>query len=908
MHPRQRVWILLAVSVFAIGCVQIYGTAPAQQIQKPPAVTPKPKKGPFQPWQKVLKDTRPVEGFFRFHVKQDRTLYLELRPDQLERAFGMVLHFGRGIGDLGLIDGLPLSDTRLMVWRRVGNTIYLVHKNPRFTARPGSAMAVSLADNVGHSIVAAFPIQSIHEKTRHILINVTPFFVSDYAGISSGLRFLYRQKPVQLDRKRSYLDRILGFPKNVEIDVLLTFQTNATPVIFPDTLSDFRSIPIGIHYSLFALPDPPMRPRIADDRVGHFLVAIKDFSRDQEETPFIRYVTRWRLEKKDPGQPLSEPVRPIVFYIDRTVPKRYRKYVREGILAWNRAFEAAGFKNAIVVQEAPDDPNWHAEDIRYSTVRWSAAHRMGFAIGPSQVDPRTGEILNADILISSEFVRAWMFDYQEMAGPDELIRKYEQAIALYRRLQPHLAQRMCWYEFGMAQQLAMQYLALMARGVIRGGQPMPEEFLGDALRDLVMHEVGHTLGLRHNFKGSAGIPYERLHDPAYTSRHGVALSVMDYNPVNIAVDPNHQGHYWNKSVGPYDIWAIRYAYTPVDDTSDSGRATLEAIARENTDPLHLYGTDEDNWLGPYAVDPLTNAWDLGNDPVRYARDRHRLVDRILPHLEQRVIAEGESYVRLRGAFNRLFFERYIATLPLVKFIGGLYFSRAHKGDPHAPLPFTPVPAEKQREALDIIVRYVFAPDAFQFDPEMLNKLAPNRWAHWGVGWFTVPVEVEIHRAVLTVQSNILEQLLHPVRLTRMIDNELRVTDPADILTVAELFATLTRAIWQELWESPVHIRSIRRNVQRAYTGQLIRLLLEWFPQPSGAGMRMPSMAQPAVRVPEDARSLARLELTRIVDRIDRVLQNPDLDTLTRAHLLETRARIRRALQASVQMTIPAGTP
>jgi hypothetical protein len=859
------------------------------------------KKERFKSWKEVLKDTKPIEGYFKFHLKRDHTLYLELRPDQLDKDFGLVMHYSRGIGDFNVIDGLPLSDSRLMRFRRVGDKIYLVHMNPRFTAEEDSPMRISLEDNVGHSIIADFKIESEHKETKSVLINMTKFLLSDYPDIARWLKFYYGKKPVTLDKNRSYVEKVMGFPKNVEIDVMLTFKASDFPVIGGAGISDYRSIPVGVRYSLFALPEKPMRPRIADDRVGHFLVAIKDFSRDQEETPYVRYVKRWRLEKKDPSAEISEPIKPIVFYIDKSVPREYRRYVKEGIEAWNKAFEKAGFRNAIIAKEAPeDDPNWNAEDIRYSTVRWSAAHRMGYAIGPSQADPRTGEILNADILISSEFVRSWMFDYQEMAAPDELIEKFMKARELQKELPPEISQYFCLAQIGKSHQLAIQYIFLAGLGVIDGGKPMPKEFLGDAIRDLVMHEVGHTLGLRHNFKASSGIPYERLHDTTFTRRHGVSLSVMDYGPVNIAVDPVKQGHYWNKEVGTYDIWAIQYAYAPVykqtpDEpfkysgelvkTPEEELVGLRKIARLATDPLHTYGTDEDNWLGPYAVDPLTNAWDLSSDPLQYARDRNAIVERVQPKLEERLIDEGEGYQRLRGAVSRLIFERFISLYPVTKMVGGLYFVRDHKGDPNGRPPFTPVPAEKQREAVKLLIDYAFDEDAFNFDPELLNKLAPNRWAHWGVGWFTIPVDFPIHSYVLMVQSTLLGELLHPVRLGRMIDNEIR-TPKDKIYTMGELFETLTSAIWSEIMErGPRSINSFRRNLQRAYIRQLVDLLLGKF-------------------VPEDAKSIARFELQNLSNRMGQILKSDaKLDIYTRAHLAESKARIDRALEASLSIMV-----
>lgn len=917
---KRALPVLLAAALAA--CVQVFppqqpGPAGARAPDAAPAQPQeKAEKDPFKPWDDVLEDTRAIDGYFRFHLKRDNTLLLELKPEQLGMDFGMAMHQGRGVADFGLNAGLAIDgEMRLMRFRRVGDQVQLLHLNPRFTAADGSPMRTAVEENVAHSIAATFKIESEHKETKALLLNVTSFFVSDYADLGQWFKLVYANRPVSLDRERSRVARVQGFPRNVEIDAELTFQATDPPLLPPEGVADFRSVPVGVRYSLVALPETPMRPRLADDRVGHFVTAVWDYSRDREPTPFIRYVNRWRLEKRDPAAELSEPVKPIVYYIDRSVPREYRRYVKEGIEAWNKAFEKAGFRNAIIAVEAPEnDSTWSAEDIRYSTVRWTS-DRGAWAIGPSQTDPRTGEILNADVLIAAGIVSFWAEEYQQLSGPDMLRRMR----ALYRGELPaarNALHRLCLAGFGVAQQLRLQHTLLAASGAIAPGDPIPEEYLGDAIRDLTMHEVGHTLGLRHNFKGSSGIPYDRLQDTAFTAEHGVTLSVMDYGTVNIAPEGRRQGHYWNKTVGTYDVWAIQYAYTPVYEqpadapfafsgtlaaTPEAELVGLEKIARQAADPLHAYGTDEDNWLGPFAVDPLTNAWDLGSDPVRFARDRTALVKRLQPRLEARLIAPGQGYQRLRDALSTLIIERYRALFPVTKEVGGLYVSRAHKGDPDARPPFTPVPAARQREAVRAIVEGALAEDAFRFEPELLAKLAPNRWAHWGVSWFELPMDFPVLEMVGLVQTFLMEELLDPVRVNRLVANELRAR-PGEAFTAAELFRTVTDAVWSELGETGTTARPVnafRRNLQRAHLSHLGGMLVA-----GGATLLITPGGARSVGTPEDARSLARLELTRLSARMAQVLAVPGgLDAMTRAHLEESKARIDRVLEASMTTTV-----
>ncbi len=849
---------------------------------------------PFEPWDETLEDTEEIEGFITLHRKRDGTLYAELPPEQLGEDFGMMMHISQGAGVFNLHDGLYLSGTRLMRFRRVGDAIHLVHRNARFTADDGSPMQYSLEGNTAHSVVGAFDIESRNEETKHVLVDVTGFFASDYAGIGEQIKFYFNQKPAQFDKAKSHVAQVMGFPENVEIDAALTYKGAEAPSYGGAAIPDYRAIPVGVRYSLFALPEEPMQPRWADDRVGYFTTAMKDFSRDQQADPYLRYVQRWRLEPSDAGAAAQgervEPEEPIVYYIDRSVPEEYRPYVRQGIEAWNKAFEAAGYENAVVAKEAPDDSTWSAEDVRYSTVRWTAAHQMGYAIGPSQVDPRTGEILNADILISSTFVRGWASEFQELT-PEAMTSGLHPGEELRRTMPPQLAGRLCIAERGKAHQLGLQRAVLAGRGLLGSDGAMPEEFLGSAIRDLVMHEVGHTLGLRHNFKASSAIPHERLNDEAYTREHGLSLSVMDYAPVNIAVDADAQGHYWNQEVGSYDEWAITYGYTPLPNEAaspEAQRPALAEIARQGSDPLHTYATDEDTHLGPYAVDPLSNTWELGSDPLQFAADRAALVRKVGPLMDERLIDEGERYHRLREATTGLIFERYIALLPVTKMVGGMYMVRDHKGDPGARAPFTPVPAERQRAAVQLLIEEAFAAGAFEFDAERLNKLAPDRHRHWGSGW-SLQLAFPAHAYVGSVQQGLLNNLLHPARLQRMADGALHVPSGEDTYRPSELLQTLTGAIWSDL-DAGSSTDSFRRNLQRAYTDHLIRLMLEVSGGPQ------------EIAVPEHVRSLARLELTTLSEDIARALGGGGLDRDTQAHLAETKARIDRALDASLTET------
>jgi hypothetical protein len=877
------------------------------------------QEDPFEPWDETLADTDTIDGYLSLYQKEDRTLYAKLPPERLGQNLGLVLHVSKGVGAYNLHDGLKLTDTRLMRFRRVGHKVHLVHRNTRFRADEGG-LRRSLRDNRAHSVVHTFDIVSQNDSTDALLVKLSDFLVSDYVDLGEKIQTHFGSASVGFQEGKSYVDTVRAFEKNVEIDARLDYAGSDLSGKGKAAIPDERSIPVGVRYSFFALPDTPMQPRRADDRVGYFTEAIKDFSRDRQADPYLRYVRRWRLTPSDTAAYRAgervEPEEPIVFYVDHTVPDEYRPYVKDGIEAWNEAFREAGYEEAIVAKEAPDDSSWSAEDIRYSTVQWTASHQMGYAIGPSQADPRTGELLNADILISSEFVRAWAEDYgtltPEAEGAAVQSSMRETVRSLRQMLPDRLARHACWAERGMAQQLGLQRAALLARGQLAPGAPMPEEYLGQAIKNLVMHEVGHTLGLRHNFKASSGVPNARLHDEAYTEKHGVSLSVMDYTPVNVALDADEQGDYWNPNVGPYDEWAIRYGYMPIAEQDEDGALTrdapladtttaalagLDKIAAQSSDSLHTYGTDEDAFLGPYAVDPLTNAWELGSSPLAFAETRTQLVRKVTPLLDDRLVADGERYHLLRTATTALLKERLRALMPVTKAVGGMYVARDHKGTPDARPPFRPVPDSTQQAAVDLVVDAAFAPDAFRFEAERLNKLAPDWHRHWGTER-SLQVDYPVHKNVVALQSRLLGALLHPARLQRMIDIQARSDDA---FAPADLLERLTTAVWAELdVTSPrtVSINSFRRPLQRMYVDRLIDFLLEtttWITISPAAGGAQAS-------VPEDVRSLARLELRTLSDRIEEVLQRREIDRTERAHLSETKIRIDRALEASVRVS------
>lgn len=869
--------LVLAAAALALATA-LPGEALAAKKKKPEAAAAAPEK-PGKPWAEVTKGTEAVPGLFTLHRKREN-LYFEIRPEQLGKDFLGVITQSRGIGSHFLLGGLPLGEG-LMAFERTGDRVFLVLKNSRFQAPEGSPMKQALDLSVGSSVLASFKIESIHDSSKTLLVDAASLFVSDITDLSSAIP-AGNQQPGTFDASRSAITSVRNFPDNLEVEALLTYTPADRKVVLTGVPDD-RFIPLSVHYSLVRLPDPPMKPRLADDRVGYFLTVKKDFGRDGQENFFVRYAERWRLEKKDPTAALSEPVKPIVFYIDSTVPVEYRAWVKRGIENWQKAFEQAGFRNAIVARDAPDDSLWDAEDTRYSTIRWIASAVQPFnAIGPSRTDPRTGEIFDADVLIDAGAVQGYRNWWRRYAGPNPGPSGPSSGPGSGPGRDFH--ERWCEDAAGLSEQASLLHLDLLVNGALEPGSAVPDEFLEPLVVRLVMHEVGHTLGLRHNFRSSSATPVARLHDKAWTAEHGLIGSVMDYVTPNLSADRAHQGEYFISTVGPYDRWAIRWGYTPSNAADlDADHAFVDAIADESTRPEHAYATDEDTYPAE-ALDPRSNVYDLGDDPIVWAKDRVKYLDGLWDHpsFEARILGEGGSFPVLRRAMDTLLGQYNLALGMAVKYVGGQYFERAHRGQPGGGAPLRPVEAVKQREAMDFIAQEAFSAEAFHLSAGRLNRLAPDRWSHWGNGP-SGRFDYDLGARVLAVQANLLDRLLEPSMLGRVREAESRAADP---FRLTEHFDRLTRNLWGEVGGAATsEFRALgrtgtRRDLQRLYVDRLSTLMLT-----------------PPPGTPDDARALARLQLQRIDGRCGTMLAGVTMSDEIRAHLLETRARISRASDA-----------
>ena len=841
--------------------------------------------GALRPFAEVIKDAKPVAGLFTVWQK-DEKFWIELKPSDLNQPFFLSPKLKTGLGEGRFFGGL-MGEELVIEFRRVHNQVQMLARNTEFIATPKTPTGRAVEAAFSPSLLSSAAVVSQPQPERKsVLVEANALFINDMTGMAVNLQRYYRQG-YALDARNSAITEVRGNPDLLVLEVLSHY---ATPTISlptpgappgapvptaPRSVPDPRSLFMTLHYSLAKLPEQVMAPRKADARIGYFSTNLSDYTDDLARSPRQRYVNRWRLEKQDPTAALSEPVKPITFWLDRTLPLKYRDAVTAGVLEWNKAFEAIGFKGAVRVEVQPEDASWDTLDFGRASLRWMTNASPAFgAIGPSHVDPRSGEILDADIGIeslSSRNLRA--LRSQVLAAP---VAPELPAELAARGMRP---QALCDYADQAAEQLGYALDVLEARGELDPAGPEAEKFVLGYLKDVTMHEVGHTLGLRHNFRSSRVYTEQQLDDPAFTATHGIAGSVMEYSPINLSapdVPLERQATPFNPTLGPYDYWAIEYAYRPM--ASDQQDQQLAAIAARSAEPLLAFGTDEDNSLG---IDPETLQFDLGSDVVAFARKRIAIGRDLLKRQESRVLAADADYSVLRRSVGYALRDMGRAATVLTRQIGGVRTVRDHVGSGRDPL--LPLPAAQQRAALDLLARGFLSADSFQVSPALQRRLAVDYLERGDAalhGDGPVATDFSLASQVIELQRNVLGQLLSDAVAARLLDSEDKL--PKDALRLSELYRRLNDAVWSELGQAG-DIAPARRELQRDHVNRLASQLL-----------------RPASLSRADARSLVRAQALTLLDRMSAAAHRPGLGSDARAHLEDSADTLRQALTAKLQ--------
>ena len=857
------------------------------RVQDKPAE--KPERTPSEPrakaFDEVIKDAKKLEGLFNLYQKDDR-LYMEIRPEQFGEMHVFLPTLWTSVGSRS--SGTPI-EARVFYLEKRDQKVLLVWKNTQYQAHKSAQFKRSLEIVVPDSIGHVFKIESEpHPERQSSLVLLDDFFFSDLADL--GARFSRGESIYSLDKTRTLWGNTRAFPMNLELEVRYT-MTSPKPRPEP-SVPDPKILTARVRYSVSELPmNNGYRPRLADDRVGYFMTSAYDFDKLGLDGTAVNYINRWRLEKKDPGAKVSAPKEPIVFWLENTIPPEFRPAIRDGVLEWNKAFEKAGFKNAVVVKDMPDDADWDAADVRYNTIRWIASLSGEGGGGSSNHDtnPFTGQILDADVIIWAPL--RYILAYQAFYSPLSLASsgQTENPFPWGRNFGGE-------DNFMLGWQRDTTIMAMLAGGVISDIKDVPREFYYEFYKSLACHEVGHTLGLRHNFKGSTTFKLKDLNDRALTTRRSMGNSIMDYFPANLAPKGTKQGEYYPTTIGAWDEWVIEYGYTPLEAAnSEDESPALAKIAARSNEPELAYGTDEDADDGgsPFAIsiDPVCVKFDLGEDSLTYAEQEVQRTRDVWRQFEKRALFEGKSYYYLRLGFVTSLMDYYfLLNRAVLKWIGGVYHSRTHVGDPGNALPYRVVEPEKQRRALEILKKDILNADALKFSAEFLVKLQADRSINplhprpEPYEWFrlasdSVRLNFSLADYLQTLYQRLLRSLYDPVRLHRIQDNESMTR--GEKLTLGDYMGELNAAIWRELKDGQ-SITPYRRILQRECLARVTDLVLKAPPQ-----------------APADALSICRYQLKELDKSIQNYLQaQTSVDLETRAHLENCADQISATLKAA----------
>lgn len=720
-------------------------TAFAQTNTTNPSET-KPELKPYD--QVITPKARTDKGVFILHRIGDK-LYYEIPKNQLDKDFLMVTTVARG--KLGTGDGGGEEvDERVVRWHRRDNKVVLLDIDYSVWADPKLPIARAVAEANNPTVLQTFNVETTGQNEAPV-IEVSKLYATEILEFSPK-RMLGAKA---FDKERSFLENALVFPENIEVESSLT-MTNSDATSYRYGEMGRGSATVRMRYSMVKLPEQPMMPRLRDNRVGYFATYQRDYGRPDHFVKNRIYLARWRLEKKDPSAALSEPVKPIVFYIDPATPAAWVPYVKKGVEQWQAAFEEAGFKNAIQAREVPsNDPTWSMEDARHSVIRWVASETAN-AYGPHVSDPRTGEILEADI------------------------HMFHNILDLQRR----------WY-FSQVGHLDPRAQRL----------PLPDDLMGELIEFVVAHEVGHSLGLPHNMRASSTYSLENVRNREWVKKMGHTPSIMDYSRFNYVAQPEDKIELADliPKVGIYDRFAVKWGYQPIPgcNTPDSERPTLDGWAREQDQVPWYRFSNADGW----AADPGAQTEAVGDaDPVAATTLGVKNLKRISRFLVSATGEYGESYSQLRIFRRQLMTQWATEMRHLTPLVGGLIRREKHYGQSGPN--FELVPKNRQLEALNFLLREAFVSQDWLLSSDVLGLLGTDR-------------AVE---EVANIQEGLLYRLVDPWKLNRMA--EFVVRDPARAYAPGDLLTTLRRGLFRELARAepiPLARRHIQRSLTELLT-------------------------------------------------------------------------------------------
>ncbi len=851
----------------------LLASAPAQKADQKPAETEKPSADQFD---SKVKGMDKAEGLFTLYTKSKdnrTTAYLEVKDDQLNKPLLLQATAATGTGDGRVTAGDPLADLVFELRKSPTGKVIMTVPNTKFRTTADTPMARALKRSFSDTNLDALTVEASNPERKSVLIDVSSLFMNDIGQVQAQLMGppMFGGPaggPFVMDREKSYVSSFRSLPENLAVRSVYSFisgrgaQPGASGQA-DSTLADPHGAIVAVEYSLAPLPiHNGYRTRVYDQRVGYFTSDYDDYSNDTKLERTKKLINRWDLRKKDPRATVSEPVRPIVFWISNDVPTEYRDTVKEAVLSWNSALEQCGFKDAIQVKQMPDDADWDPSDVRYNVVRWVTSPDNAYAVTYDRVNPITGQILNAQIVVDANMTRGTAAEKQFLINPE----------AVFARLDPNrkvtLNRARC--EIGQAGWMVRTVGMFAAEDL---GIIDQQEYVKQALRHTVAHEMGHVLGLRHNFAASTTYSMDQLKDAKGVEAHGVASSLMDYLPFNLAAAAHPGTPFYVAKPGVYDDWAVKYGYSEFDTPSakdDDG--FLQRIASESGQQGKVYLSDE----FADGVDPDVSRFDLTKQPVDYWIGYADLLHGLTYKLKDVAPRNGESYFDLTRRYFAYLNQYISSAAELTRFVGGVEKSAGKKGDSNAGPPIMPVDASTQRKAIAALNRLYLGPDAFDFPKDLYSKFQSNPTATEEQGMANVGEYFPVVQRYMLVQRLVLRTLLGSDTMARVQEQEFKAQDPSKTLTLSELFQDVSQSVWAEADKGQA-VGPMRRQLQRNHLQTVI------------------DMSLGRTTAPDDARALALNELRVLGKKIKMAL--PKATGATRLHYEDCLARIARALDA-----------
>jgi hypothetical protein len=735
----------------------------------------------------ITKEFSKYEGFFEaYQDTETSSIYLVVDEEQLNKEFIYFAHVVDGVVASRRNRGSYL-DNGIFKIEKYFDTLRLSRINTAFSLDERTALSRSSGANISDSVLASLPIKASNEDENRYLVDVTSLFLSEELTPIKPIPSPFADEESfrwgQISPTKSKIERIINYPKNTDIEVELVIESQPSFNYEEEDAADPRNISIKMRYSFIGMPKNNFEPRMADQSIGYFSEKITDLSTD-DATPYLDLIHKWDLQKKDPELAISEPIKPILFWLENTTPLKFRDYITEGLLAWNEAFLKAGIKNAIEVKIQPDDADWDAGDIRYNVLRWTSSPNAPFGgYGPSFVNPRTGEIIGADIMLE------WVYATNRLTINDIFNSSHGSTDCSIGSL--------------MQEANMMSYLTSLDED--------DPEILKQSIIRLTLHEVGHTLGLNHNFKASFLHNSKDVHNKKLTQKVGLTGSVMEYPAVNIAPLGVEQGDYYDTRTGPYDLWAIEFGYTP-QLTAEERTALLSKSKLHE----HMFANDSEDMRSPgKGIDPRAMINDLSSEPIIYAEQRIKLVNDTISKLPSLLSGKASSWEEYRNAYKILLRETSRSLDTVSRYIGGVYVNRSTPAQGSDQLPYEPVPALKQKEAMRVLADHAFSVNAFPINGELLNLLQIERR---GFDLYGEHEDPQVHKAILNIQNKVFDQLLSPWVTYRITDTTLYGND----YEIYEFFNDLNNSIFEE--DLNFEVSYVRKNLQTTYVRRLIKIL------------------------------------------------------------------------------------